>query len=398
MKSKFYEWLPVCLLTLSAFVFNTSEFIPVALLTDIAKDFSITEAKAGLVITIYAWVVLLMSLPLMLIASKIEFKRLLTIIIGVYILGHAITAFAFSFPILVAGRVFVAFSHCIFWSIASPLAVKIAPLNKRAVALSMVGAGTSVAMILGMPLGRILGLTFGWRAPFIFLGVLAFIVVVILQFIFPKVPVTGKISLSSIPEIFKNKTLVMVYLLTAFVFTGHFTGYSFIEPFLLQQAKLSEEVVTITISLFGISGVMGSVLFSKYSDTALKKLAYLATFGLSVFLLFLHVASYHYYSTVIVCMLWGLSFSIFCLLFQDQIIKLMPNLAAIAMSIFSSICNMGIGAGALLGGIVSSKLNIAYIGYCGAAIGLIGGLICIFFTAKNLISNKSSQVVNSEQQ
>ena len=68
-----------------------------------------------------------------------------------------------------------------------------------------------------------------------------------------------------------------------------------------------------------------------------------------------------------------------------SVIKLMPEQASIAMSIYSSICNLGIGAGALVGGIVSSKVNLAYIGYAGAAVALVGALICAFFFAKNLL-------------
>ena len=181
---KISSWFPIILLTFSAFIFNTTEFTPVALLTDIAADLNITEAKAGLIITIYAWVVLIMSLPLMLIASRIEFKRLLSIIIGVYCLGHIISVFAGSFATLLVARICIALSHCIFWSIAMPLAVKLAPPGKRAAALSLVGAGTAVAMVLGMPLGRIVGLSFGWRAPFALLGIAAFIIIVLLQFIF----------------------------------------------------------------------------------------------------------------------------------------------------------------------------------------------------------------------
>ena len=385
---KISSWFPIILLTFSAFIFNTTEFTPVALLTDIAADLNITEAKAGLIITIYAWVVLIMSLPLMLIASRIEFKRLLSIIIGVYCLGHIISVFAGSFATLLVARICIALSHCIFWSIAMPLAVKLAPPGKRAAALSLVGAGTAVAMVLGMPLGRIVGLSFGWRAPFALLGIAAFIIIVLLQFIFPKVPVTNRSSLSSLPQIIKNGPLMTLYVITACIFTGHFTGYSFIEPFLLNEAKLHVDLVTVTISLFGISGVAGSFIFSRYSSTSLKQLAYFATFGLAVFLLCLHIASYHYYSTVLICIMWGLAFAVYSLLFQDQVIKLMPEQASIAMSIYSSICNLGIGAGALVGGIVSSKVNLAYIGYAGSVVALAGALICAFFFVKKLIANQ----------
>ena len=71
------EWLPLIGMTVAAFIFNTSEFMPIGLLTDIADDFQITEAKAGMLISAYSWAVMLLSLPLMLLASRISFRKLL---------------------------------------------------------------------------------------------------------------------------------------------------------------------------------------------------------------------------------------------------------------------------------------------------------------------------------
>ena len=77
------QWLPLVGLTCCAFVFNTSEFMPIGLLTDIAASFSLTEAQAGIMISVYAWGVMLLSLPLMVFASRFEFKRMLLGVLAV---------------------------------------------------------------------------------------------------------------------------------------------------------------------------------------------------------------------------------------------------------------------------------------------------------------------------
>ena len=82
------EWLPLLGITVSAFIFNTSEFMPIGLLTDIADSFHITEAHAGVLITVYSWIVMLLSLPLMLLLNKIDFKRL-TVLDETKVLGGA---------------------------------------------------------------------------------------------------------------------------------------------------------------------------------------------------------------------------------------------------------------------------------------------------------------------
>ena len=136
-KAQVKSWLPVIGLTFSAFVFNTSEFVPIGLLSDIATDFQISEAHAGLLITIYAWVVALVSLPLMMLLSKLKYCKLLFMVIGLFIASHLLSAIANTYLLLMISRIGVACSHAIFWSIASPLAVQVAPNGQRSVALSL---------------------------------------------------------------------------------------------------------------------------------------------------------------------------------------------------------------------------------------------------------------------
>lgn len=81
------QWLPLIGLTCCAFVFNTSEFMPIGLLTDIAASFSLTESQAGIMISVYAWGVMLLSLPLMVFASRFEFKRMLLGVLAVFSLA-----------------------------------------------------------------------------------------------------------------------------------------------------------------------------------------------------------------------------------------------------------------------------------------------------------------------
>ena len=145
-------WLPLVALTFAVFVFNTSEFIPIALLSDIAADFRISEAKTGLLISVYAWCVALLSLPLMLIASKMEYRKLLLTIVFGFAICQVLTALSPGYAMLMLSRIGVACTHAIFWSIASPLAVRIAPQGKATTALGMIVTGSSVAMIAGLPL------------------------------------------------------------------------------------------------------------------------------------------------------------------------------------------------------------------------------------------------------
>lgn len=372
----YVQWLPLLGLTFSAFIFNTSEFVPIGLLTDIANDFQITEAHAGLLITIYAWVVALASLPLMLLVSKVEFKRLLLSVVALFALSHILSSVSSNYMTLMVSRIGVACSHAIFWSIASPLAVKVAPEGKRSLALSFIVTGTSIAMIVGLPLGRIVGLFLGWRMTFLCIAVLAALVFVFMAIVFPKVPNQNPVSLRNLPGLVKTPALTGIYILTVVAITGHYTGYSYIEPFMAQVAHLRESTITFALMLFGLAGIVGSILFSKKYDKHPVAFINVAVYGIVAFLYLLQPASISMGSTLLVCVLWGIAITAFNLVFQALIIQFAPQATSIAMSIYSGIFNVGIGSGALIGGYTCTYLSLGWIGYIGGTISLVAAFYC----------------------
>lgn len=375
-RSGFKAWLPVIGLTFSTFIFNTSEFIPIGLLSDIADDFGITEANAGMLITVYAWVVALASLPLMLIFAKTENRKLMLSITAIFAASHILSGFAKDFHMLMISRIGVACSHAIFWSIVTPLAVRLAPEGKGSTALSIIVCGSSIAMIIGLPLGRTIGLYLGWRATFLIIAVLAAVILAILAAVLPKMPGDGSISLRKLPALIKSPALLSIYLVTVVAITGHFTGYSYIEPFLGQVAGLGSNWITIVLTIFGVVGLAGSWIFSRCYDRYRRRFIQFAVAGICIFLLLLHAAALNPVTAVILCVFWGFAINFYNLSFQSEIIRNAPKGTAVAMSIYSGIYNIGIGGGALIGGYVCSGISISCIGYVGGAIALVAAIIC----------------------
>ena len=341
------EWMPVIVLMCCTFVFNTSEFIPIGLLSDIAADFGITEARAGLLITVYAWVVALVSLPLMLAVARMECRRLMLGVLGLFIASHVLSGLSSSYAMLMASRIGVACAHAVFWSIVSPLAVRVAPKGAQSAALGLIITGTSIAMIVGLPLGRVIGLYVGWRTTFFFIAAVAAAVWLFLAAIFPRVPSRDTISLRKVPSLLGNPALVGVYVLTVLMVTGHYTGYSYIEPFLAQVAGLDNDWITWVLTAFGLVGIVGSLWFSRDYEKCPYAFMRFAVVGIAFFLLLLRLSAFGHFPVVALCICWGLAITIFNLVFQSEIIRLAPEATAIAMSVYSGIYNVGIGAGAL---------------------------------------------------
>ena len=198
------QWLPLIGLACCAFVFNTSEFMPIGLLTDIAASFSLTEAQAGIMISVYAWGVMLLSLPLMVFASRFEFKRMLLGVLAVFSLGQFLSAVAPTYPILVCARLVVACAHAVFWSVASIMASRLVDTRHGALAISMIATGSSIAQIFGLPIGRAIGLAVGWRMTFAVVGALSAAAVVYQAAVFPAMPVGERFTVKQLPELLKN--------------------------------------------------------------------------------------------------------------------------------------------------------------------------------------------------
>jgi len=371
-------WLRVVLLAIAAFVFNTTEFVPVGLLSDIAAGFSMKTSEVGIMLTIYAWVVALLSLPLMLLTRNFERRLLLTVLFSVFIASHVLSTFAWSFSSLIVSRIGIALSHAVFWSITASLAIRVAPAGKKTQALSMLATGTALAMVLGVPIGRIVGQALGWRTTFGVIGLSGLVLMIMLVRILPRLPSEHTGSLSSVPLLFRRPALVGMYLLVTLVVTAHYTAYSYIEPFMQLVANASEGFTTLLLLLFGSAGIVGSLLFSSLGKKFPSALLIAAIALVTLCMGLLIFAAVRPGAIITLCVMWGMAMMMIGLGMQIRVLSLAPDATDVAMSLMSGIYNIGIGAGALLGSQVSAYMSLSDVGNVGAMIGLAALLWCVY--------------------
>ncbi|EBM9383311.1 sugar transporter [Salmonella enterica subsp. enterica serovar Brandenburg] len=364
--SRKVAWLRVVTLAIAAFIFNTTEFVPVGLLSDIAESFHMQTAQVGIMLTIYAWVVAVMSLPFMLLTSQMERRKLLICLFVLFIASHVLSFLAWNFTVLVISRIGIAFAHAIFWSITVSLAIRLAPAGKRAQALSLIATGTALAMVLGLPIGRVVGQYFGWRTTFFAIGMGALITLLCLIKLLPKLPSEHSGSLKSLPLLFRRPALMSLYVLTVVVVTAHYTAYSYIEPFVQNVAGLSANFATVLLLILGGAGIIGSLVFGKLGNRHASSLVSIAIALLVICLLLLLPAANSEAHLAILSIFWGIAIMVIGLGMQVKVLALAPDATDVAMALFSGIFNIGIGAGALVGNQVSLHWSMSAIGYIGA--------------------------------
>ncbi|AHE63679.1 sugar efflux transporter [Pasteurella multocida] len=386
------QFARVITFALAGFVFNTTEFIPVALLSDIAQSFAMPVSQTGLIITVYAWVVSLMSLPFMLLTAKAERRGLLIKLLVLFILSHLLSVIAWDFWVLVLARIGVALTHSIFWAITASLVIRVAPKDKKSQAIGLLAIGCSLAMILGLPLGRLIGQFFGWRVTFAIIALIAIGILCLFYQLLPHLPSKNAGSLNSLPTLFKRPLLLGLYALTMIIISAHFTAYSYIEPFMLNISTMSHSMATFVLFVFGLSGITASLLFNRYYNAGPIRFILFSMGLLTATLLLLFIASQQTWTMFLLTFFWGIGIAGIGLGLQIRVLHLAPDATDVAMAIYSGIYNIGIGAGALLGNQVMQHYGLAYIGVAGALFAVFGLVLFILVQWKygHLAPNKLS--------
>jgi DHA1 family L-arabinose/isopropyl-beta-D-thiogalactopyranoside export protein-like MFS transporter len=375
---KVTSWLAVASLSFSAFIFNATEFAPIGLLTAISADFGMEAARTGYMVTIYAWAVAILSLPLTVLTAKIERKRLLAALFTLFIASHLLIGFAPSFEVLIAGRIGVACSHAIFWSITVPLAVRLAPEGSKSKAIGALVAGSSIAMVLGVPIGTAIGQAFGWRVTFFAIAAVAALALLAAMKLLPNLPCHNAGNFKSLPVLFRRPSVVWVYALIAVIVTGEFTAYTYIGAF-LEANGYDRSVVAWLLLISGGAGLLGSYLFGLWGDRR-ANLTLIAPLGaLVAALALLKVSAISLYAVGVLCFAWGVFIVMIFMSLQSRLLAAAKDAADVANSIYSGIFNVGIGGGAYVGSIVSLAFGVHFVGYAGALIVSVGFALCAAF-------------------
>ena len=386
-KAERTKYWRVVIMACAAFIFNTTEFVPVALLTDIGQSFDMQSSDVGLMMTVYAWTVMIMSLPAMLATGDMERKGLLLKLFVIFIIGHIISVIAWNYWILLIARMCIAVAHSLFWAITASLVMRVAPRNKKTQAIGMLAIGTSLATILGLPLGRLIGQLVGWRITFAIIAALALIVMVFIMRLLPNLPSKNAGSLSSLPILAKRPLLIGLYATTVIIVSAHFTAYTYIEPFMVQIGELDPNLATIILLVFGVSGITASVIFNRLYRFGPTQFISTAMILLAVSLAFMLVSASYTVTMFSLAFIWGIGISCIGLALQMRVLQLAPDATDVASAIYSGIFNAGIGAGALFGNQIAHHVGLEYIGFTGAALAMIALGIFVFFNFRYRAQN-----------
>lgn len=277
--------MPLALLALAigAFGIGTTEFVVMGLLPDIAGTFGTSIPTAGLLVTGYALGVAAGGPVMTALGTRIPRKRMLMLLMALFVVGNALTALAPTFGLTVVGRIVASLTHGAFFGIGSVVAADLVAPQRRAAAISLMFAGLTVANVVGAPFGTLVGQHLGWRVTFLVvagLGILGLAGVAALVPDLPASPVRLRHELRAL----RNVQVLLAMAMTILGFGGVFTAITYIAPMMTRVAGYAPASVTWLLVLFGLGMVAGNLVGGRFADRALMPMLFAALGGLALVL------------------------------------------------------------------------------------------------------------------
>lgn len=369
----------IILLTIVAFVVGMAELIIGGILDLIADDFSVTISDAGWLITIFS-LVFAIGAPILLVATqKLDRKTVALIALFVFFCSNLIAIFSTTFSMLFIARIVGALSGSLLAVLCLTLASSIVESKYVGRAIGIVIMGTSASLVLGVPIGLLIGNSFGWRAPFILIAALTLVSMLGVYLFMGRIEPTKTIPLLDQIKTLKNRKILFAQLTMFFYLAGHLAIYAFLTPFAKDILMLNSTWTSVVYFIFGIAAVCGGGLGGTLSDRFGAKRVILSAniiFACALFSLpFTQVALPFFFAVLII---WGMmSWSITPAL-QSYLIEIAPETAAIQQSLNNSALHLGIAFGSYVGGVVVTHTSVLYTPIAGGAlivIALISALI-----------------------
>ena len=243
-------------LSLSTFAYVTTETLPIGLLPLIAHDLGRSTSAIGLLVTAYGLVVVVASIPLTRLTRRIDRRRLLCGLLGLFVLATAVSALAQGYWLLLAARIVIALSQALFWAVVTPAAAALFRSAMRPRALSILYAGSSLGALAGVPAGTWLGQQTSWRVPFLALSGLgvAILITIALNVRNATSPGAGETDHGWAPDRGRYRAIVIY---TALAVTGAFTSFTYIDPFFRQVSGFGAGAVGPLLFARGLAGLIG---------------------------------------------------------------------------------------------------------------------------------------------
>ena len=345
-----FSWFVFGLMSSVTFVGILSELVPSGILPQMTDSLGVDEGDVGFLVGIYALASAVFAIPLISATLAVNRKLLLQALLAGFAVSNLVVAFSSSYYVIVACRILGGICAGVMWPMIAAYGTRLVPENMHGRAITVIMAGNTLGISIGLPVMTTIGVTFGWRTAFVALGLIVVAIAVLVQFFLPAVD-GEKLSRSNSPlAIIRMPTILIVLLLTFLSVIAHYGIYTYI-TLLVERLDLPGGI-GLALLIFGIGSVISVILSARYIDAYLRPLivAALVAGGVAMALFLAFPAS----TAIAIAgfFLWGLAFGPLVTMYQTAVSRQIDEAKDVATSVQSSVFNLSIMIATWIGGLL----------------------------------------------
>ena len=360
------------LFALCNLVIGTGAFVISGILAPISMSLGVSIATSGQAMTAYALSTAVLAPLALVLTGSWPRRRALAFGMAVFAAGNALCALAPSFTVLLTGRVLMGVG-AMFTPIAAGIAVALVEPARRGRALSLVFLGISLSYVIGLPLGAWLGFRFGWQWPVGMVAVVALLSFGALLLLLPRDIAAPGASFKGLGELLARGPVMWTLSLTLLYFTAIFVVFAYIGPVLQALQPMSGTRMSVTLALFGVSGVVGTLVGGWANDRFGARRTLLVQLGvLGAMMALLPLTRGHYEAMVLTLLVWGTAGFGMMAPQQSRLAVLSPAQAPVLLSLNTSMLYFGTALGAAIGGVAAAQVEFARLAWVGVPFAIAG--------------------------
>ncbi|MEI5584251.1 MULTISPECIES: MFS transporter [unclassified Agromyces] len=378
-------WKPLIALATAVFLSITIEMIPMGLLPEMSADLGVGEPLVGLLVSVFAFAVVVTSAPLTALTRRVPRRTLLTAVLVVLALTSLASAVVPEYWMLVAVRVLGGVAHGVFWALVGAYPARLVAHGRLGRAVSIVLGGGTIALIAGVPISTALGQALGWRPVFALVGLLTLVGALAVRAVLPTdaaapaAPraVTGSTAALRVAEGGGMRAVLVVCLVTAVVMIGQYAALTYVAPILTDVVGAAPEAVAPLLFASGLAGAAGLIVAgSRVARNSVRALVVAMT-AIAVALVIM-AAEPGLWPAIIAYTAWGFAFGAVPPLLQTRLLQAAPpERRDAASALYTTAFNVGIGGGALIGGVLFGAFGIGAVPIAYAGMLVVAAVIVV---------------------
>jgi predicted MFS family arabinose efflux permease len=346
-------WGGVLAMALCVFALIASEFMPVSLLTPMARDLGVSEGFTGLGIAISGAFAVLTSLSISVIAGGMNRKTLLLGLTMLMAVSGAVVALAPNYGVYMVGRALIGVVIGGFWSMSAATAMRLVPSHQVPHALAIFNGGNALATVIAAPLGSYLGAIIGWRGAFFCLVPVALIASVWQWIGLPSMPTRARPAGSgNVFRLLKNPSVALAMLAVSTFFMGQFALFTYLRPFLETVTRVDIPTLSLVLLTIGVAGFIGTTAIGRF----LKWDFYRTLIGIPILMaaiaLALTLFGSHVATVAVLLGVWGLVATAAPVGWWSWLAKTLPRDAEAGGGLMVAVIQLAIALGSSIGGLL----------------------------------------------